>query len=135
MRRWAPHLITIAFVAVVMSPLLASPRFQSVPLSHYPMYARDAGRVVSLPTILRAGDEEPVSMSVLDTDDPLVAVTRLRRTIDVGGSTLLDLCLRIADRLDGAAVLIATERRDAVAHLEGRDSLLDRQVHVRCGGP
>jgi hypothetical protein len=135
MRRWVPHLVTIAFVAVVMSPLVGSPRFQSVPLSHYPMYARDAGRVVSLPTVLRADDGEPVSMSVLDTDDPLVAVTRLRRTIDVGGATLVDLCVRIADRLHGDGVIIATERRDSVAHLQGRESLLDRQVHVRCGDP
>ncbi|MDH4277110.1 MAG: hypothetical protein OEW83_03385 [Acidimicrobiia bacterium] len=133
MRRWAPHLATAAFVLVVMWPLLESPNFQSVPLSHYPMYARDAGRVVSLPTVIQTSDGEPVSMSVLDTDDPLVAVTRLRRTIEVGGATLLEFCVGIADRLDGAGVLIATERHDAIAHLEGRVSLIDRRVHVQCG--
>lgn len=135
MRRWAPHLAMAAFVLAVMSPALKSPAFQSVPLSNYPMYARDAGPVVSLPTVIRLRDGEPVSMSILDTDDPLVAVTRLRRTIEVGGDTLVDLCERIADRLDGARVAIATERHDAVAHLEGRESLVDRRVHVRCGGP
>ena len=142
-RRWVSHVVTWSALALVLSPLARSGDYQSVPLSHYSMYATDRGPVVAFPTMqLRSSlDSDELTilpMTALDTDDPLVAVSRLLQAIAGGASAMERLCrdaLHTGQPLGPeASIEIATEQHDAVARLADRPSLVGRTVHHRCAG-
>ncbi|MFN0092052.1 MAG: hypothetical protein ACKVWR_17560 [Acidimicrobiales bacterium] len=99
------------------------------------MYAHARERTATIPTA-RAQDESgrplPLTMpQIAGTDDPLIAVSALRRAIEAGRAG--ELCAEIAARAPAAALVeVVDERHDLVERAAGRPSLLERTVHARC---
>jgi hypothetical protein len=124
----------VAVLALLVVPV-ARDR-DSFPLSRYPMYAgtRPDADVFATATGRRA-DGRVRSLSphaIAGTDDPLIAMARVRSAISAGRAG--ELCADIAARVppDVVAVEVVEERHDLVAQVSGETSLLDREIHARC---
>jgi hypothetical protein len=137
-RRGLRRLVVIAVLAAVASSTLRDR--DSFPLSTYPMYATARGEIVDLATAVgfdATGIELRLSMATIaETDDPLIAESRVDRAIAAGRAG--ELCAEIAARAHGRGVVtveVVEERHDVVARTEGRASLLERTVHARCAAP
>jgi hypothetical protein len=136
-RGTARRVATVVVVCAVVAPALRD--VDSFPLSTYPMYASERARVATFPTAVGvvAGAEQRLPIDVIaDTDDPLIATSRVRSAIDAGAADAL--CAEIAARAatdveaDVDAIEVVTETHDSVALAAGRPSLLARTVHARC---
>jgi hypothetical protein len=136
-RGTARRVATVVVVCAVVAPALRN--IDSFPLSTYPMYASARARVTTFPTAVAfvAGVERRLPIEVIaDTDDPLIATSRVRAAIDAGAAAAL--CGEIATRaaadvdVDVDAIEVVTETHDTVDLAAGRPSLLERTVHARC---
>ena len=113
------------------------------PLSTYPMFTRDRGRVVDVPAVVINDGGRIVRLSptaIADTDQVIEAHNVVARAVAAGGAASLALCRHVAegqtDRLadgDGAAVIeVVVERYDAVDWAAGRDDPTARRVIASC---
>jgi len=134
-----PTRSALAFASFVICAVLLVPAFtgqDSFPISSYPMYAsvRDAeAELITARAFDFAGDEIALFMQeIADTDDPLVAVDRMR-TARRNGS-LAETCAAIAARSPSQVVRveIITVRYDLVAFASGDHTPLDTSVLERC---
>jgi hypothetical protein len=127
-------------------PLLLDPHDgDDFPSSTYPMFADDRGRVA---TVVRAvaidgsGAERLVPAEVIANQEPMQALSTVRRAVRGGGSEAGALCGAIAGRLTqgvgGSALAAAkyvelqTVKVDSIAYLGGNPEPVSRHVHARC---
>ena len=133
---WGRRLLTLAVVGALIAPVLAN--HDSFPLSTYPMYSRTRPAEVDIVTARgfdSAGSGVTLSIRVLaDTDDPLVAESRLRAAARGGAVPSGVMCEEILARTGAEirAVHLVTERHDIVARASGEPSLLDSVIHAAC---
>ncbi len=133
-------LLTAVVVIVLFAPVIRNQ--DSFPLSTQPMYATARDGVEWLPSARgvngRTGDQTRLSMAIVaDTDDPLIAKSRLEQGIRSDGAS--SLCDRIAERVAVDADLrgfdlveIISEQFDLVDFVANGAEPLDLRVHARC---
>jgi hypothetical protein len=108
-----------------------------LPLSTYPMFTHDPGRVVEQPTVVAVspgGDVERLSPeTIAATDQVIQAVMAVRQALDTGPAATRALCSDVAGRVDApATVAVVVERHDAVAWSAGEREPLYRRTVVAC---
>jgi hypothetical protein len=110
------------------------------PISTYPMFTHDPGRVVDVPTVIGVRADGSITRLTptqsAGTDQVIQAYVAVRGAIDDGAGASLALCRRAADRLDpGGAVVtveVAMERYDAVKWSAGARAPISRTVAAVC---
>jgi hypothetical protein len=128
----------LAAVAVPGARMLASPSApDGFPLSTYPMFARDPGRVVELATVIAVSPEGAVERlspeTIAGTDQVIQAGVTVRQAIDHGRAAAAALCRDIAGRVEGpATVAVVVEEHDAVAWSAGARDPRDRRTVAEC---
>lgn len=135
-RRLAPLLAA----AVVLAPLIRSPESDSYPLSTYPMFATDRGRVAAIATAVAIDSDGVVSRlgsaAIGGTDEVILAAATVSAAVRRG--EVDELCIEIARRLDRtefSTVIVRTEVVDVVDHVADDASPLRIEEHGRCGVP
>ena len=132
-RAVARRVAELVVIGAVLAPAVRDR--DSFPLSTYPMYAFVRDREVELGTaraVDAAGGPVHLSMTqIAATDDPLVAVQRVRDAIVTGAGE--ELCVAILRRAPAAAeVVVVTERHDVIDAARGEPSLVASEEHARC---
>jgi len=128
-RRIATGLVAAAVIAPAIRGV------DSYPLSTYPMYAsaRAAQATFATAVGLTDGRRRRLPIRVIaDTDDPLIASSRVRAAIDRGVAD--QLCAEIAGRTPAGVetIEIVSETHDTVDLVADRPSLIAREVHATC---
>jgi hypothetical protein len=141
-QRVAARVVALAVVGAVAWPGIASvaglDRSDGFPLSTYPMFSRDRGRVVEVSTAVALdadGDAVRLPPSVIaTTDQVLVAAAAARRAVTGGPAAASSLCEEVAARAGGRGteVAIVVERHDAIAWSAGEREPLERRVVAQC---
>lgn len=108
-----------------------------LPLSTYPMFTDDPGRVVEHSTVVAVspeGDVERLSPeTIAGTDQVMQAARAVRQAVGAGPDATRALCHEVASRVEApATVAVVVERHDAVAWSEGDREPLDRRTVVAC---
>jgi hypothetical protein len=108
-----------------------------LPLSTYPMFAHDRGRVVEQPTVVAVlpdGDIERLSPeTIAATDQVIQAAKAVRRALDAGPAATRLLCEEVAGRVDAPAIVaVVVERHDGVAWSARDRGPLERRTVVAC---
>ncbi len=133
--RWV---VTVVAVAVVASPAVLPDPADDFPLSTYPMFTADRGRVVDLDTavLVDVDGRHRLSPEVVGgTDEVIAAAVAVSQAVAGGLAALADLCADIADRIDSTGTVeIVTERHDAVDLLRDDAEPLATTVHHECDG-
>lgn len=139
MRRAA---LLAVLAAVLAWPAVDPTPSDGFPVSSYPMFASDRGRVVEVATAI--GVDSDGGRHRLDPhaigggDEVMLAASAVRRAVAAGPDEAERFCAEVADRLAGdgdrdiVAVEVRTEVRDAVADPTADDDPLDVRVHARC---
>lgn len=120
------RVLLAAFVLVLVSPALRN--VDSFPLSTQPMYANDRASTARLATVIgrdAGGGPRRLSMrSIATTDDPLIAQSRVARSIRSGHAD--ELCRAVAGRVSQptsvtslTSIEVVWERVDVVAMARG----------------
>jgi hypothetical protein len=126
-------------VATPAVRMLANPSTgDGFPLSTFPMFTEDHGRVLDLPTVVEVAGSGPGRLSprqIAGTDQVVQAWQTVRDAVEDGPEATRRLCEEVAGRLDGPARLeVVVERYDAVAWAADPDAGPEtREVLVRCG--
>lgn len=108
------------------------------PLSTYPMFTRDRGRIVEVPSVVvvrATGEVERLSPeTIADTDQVIEASVVVSRAI--AGGTAAQLCSEVAGRIDepddSGEVQVVVERYDSVRWAAGDDEPDERRVVASC---
>jgi hypothetical protein len=130
--------VALAVAWPALAPIVGQPSSDGFPLSTYPMFSRDRGQVVEVPTVVALGDDgevERLPPSVIaDTDQVLVAAAAVRRAVDGGPAAAGALCAEVAERAGGrgTSVAVVVERHDAIAWSAGDREPLDRREVSEC---
>lgn len=142
----APHWRRAALLVLAVAvgaPALQPDPADGFPVSSYPMFATDRGRVVVLATavgVTREGDERRLGpQAVGGGDEVMLAASAARLAVSGSSADARRYCREVADRVaDGAgpddvtAVEVRTEERDAVADPQARRPARDVVAHARC---
>lgn len=130
----------ITIVAVVAVALPGFTDRDSFPLSNYPMFSYDRGRVTAFDTAVgvRAdGSTERLSPQLIGGGYEVIhAAQTVTKAIRAGDAA--SLCTEIAARAAGeayATIEVVTERYDTVGWFEGDETPIDRRVHASCEVP
>lgn len=128
---------TVAVAWPAVSSVLGLGSSDGFPLSTYPMFARDPGRVVELPTVVAVDAHDRVERlspeTIADTDQVIQALVTVRRAVAGGPDAAEALCLDVADRVDaGVRVEVVVERWDSIAWAAGEREPRDRRVVASC---
>jgi hypothetical protein len=131
--RW---LVTGVVACAVLAPAVWPHASDGFPISTYPMFTSERGRVIGLDTaVLVAGDRRVrLSPEVIGgTDEVVLASVLVSDAIAEGPVALQRLCGEIAERLDRpGTVEIVTETHDTIALLRHGGRPLSTVVHRRC---
>jgi hypothetical protein len=131
--RW---LVTVAVATAVVLPAVLPGEADGFPISTYPMFTAERGRVMALDTVVLVDGERRERLSpeeIGGTDEIVLAAVTVNRAISAGGETLERLCTEIAARIDRpGTVEIVTETHDTVALLQDDAAPSAVQVHERC---
>jgi len=106
------------------------------PISTYPMFTRDRGRLVEVPSVvITEGDEvDRLSPSAIaDTDQVIEAHEVVARAVREHAAD--ELCREVAGRVDldgGEQLEVVLERYDTIAWASGDDEPLQRRVVASC---
>lgn len=133
----------LAATALVLLPgvrLLAdgSEAPDGFPLSTYPMFARDRGRVVEVPSVVlvRDGDVERLSPSTIAGSDQVIeASVVVGDAVRGGPGPAAALCREVRDRLGSSGdgeVQVVVERYDTVRWAAGDEEPDERRVVAAC---
>lgn len=129
-------MVTVVAVAAVAAPAVLPDPEDDFPLSTYPMFTTERGRVVDLDTAVLVDEDGRHRLSPEDvggTDEIVAAAVAVSRAIAGGPVALATLCGDIAERVDGpGTVEVVTERHDAVALLQNGAPPVEVTVHQRC---
>jgi hypothetical protein len=136
--------VSVAFAAAVALPgvrlLVEREPGDGFPLSTYPMFDEDPGRVLEMPAVVAEtdGGVERLSPEVIaGTDQVVQAWEALRAAIAGGPGAVAELCREVAGRLDGPRRLaVVIERHDIRRWSSDLDSEpLERRALARCRAP
>ena len=133
MSRVAAAIISIALIAVTLSPLLRAPTDDSYPLSTYPMVAwkRPTKLSMSYPIGETAtGERRYLAPYIIGTGEVLQARAIVERAVNKGGTELKDFCARVANRVATAAQFADVVR---IRVMSGTHESIDFLVHHRLG--
>jgi hypothetical protein len=139
--RWRALLVSAVVLAAVGLPgvrMLASDDApDGFPLSTYPMFTSDRGRVVELPTVVAVGPDGTTERlspaTIAGTDQVVQAGVTVRQAVAAGTGATARLCAEVADRVDGpATVAVVVERHDVVAWSAGDHDPVERRVLAEC---
>lgn len=127
--------LAAAATAVLAWPAVDPSPSDGLPVSNYPMFARDRARVSSFPLVeLVAPDGSVRRLSVREisgTDQPMQAAMTITQAIGTG--TAGEFCAELAATLaTPGRVEVVTARYDAIAWFEGDREPLSRDVHAAC---
>ena len=129
-------MVTVVAVAVVAAPAVWPEPEDDFPISTYPMFTAERGRVVDLDTVVLVDEDGRHRLSpgeVGGTDEIVAAAVAVSRAIAGGPTALATLCDDIADRVDAAGTVeVVTDRHDAVALLQDGAPPVAIDVHERC---
>ena len=129
---------TLGLAAAILSPLLRDARWDSFPISSFPMFSRgDLGSVVALGHAVLVTDDgarSPAPPSLVGTPEPMVAKNLIEGAIARGRAA--ELCARIAARAaaeapHARAVEIVTSTFDTRRYFADPTPLA-REVHASC---
>lgn len=147
-RRAQAYTLCAALLGATAAPALSDPSDDGFPLSTYPMFAEDRGRVapvVRAVAIGTDGSERRVPAVLLANSEPMQALQTLRKTIAAGPGEAVRLCRAVASRIRASGdselasqsrLELQTVRVDSVAYLAGEAEPVSRKVHARCSlGP
>jgi hypothetical protein len=136
MRNRTRWLVTLGVAVAVLAPAVVPHAADGFPISSYPMFTSDRGRVMALDTVVLVDDGERTRLSpevIGGTDEIVLAAVIVRDAISDGATGLQRLCREVADRVDRAGTVeIVTETHDTVALLQEDAEPLRVQVHHRC---
>ena len=131
-------MVTVAVGLVVVAPAVLPDPADDFPISTYPMFTAERGRVVDLDTAVlvdEGGRHRLSPEEVGGTDEIVAAAVAVSRAVAGGPTALAILCADIADRVDErGSIEIVTERHDAVALLQDGAEPVEVTVHERCDG-
>ena len=107
------------------------------PLSTFPMFTEDHGRVLELPTVVAVtatGVERLSPAEIAGTDQVVQAWETVRRAVERGRDAARELCDEVAGRVDGPASLaVVVERYDILAWAaHPSDPPQNRRTVARC---
>jgi hypothetical protein len=107
------------------------------PLSTYPMFTHDPGRVVEHPTVVAVSPRSDVDRlspeTIAGTDQVIQAGVSVRQALDSGPSATRALCADVAGRVDApATVAVVVERHDSVAWSAGDREPIERRILAAC---
>jgi hypothetical protein len=128
--------VTVVVSLVLLAPALWPDPGDDFPISTYPMFTAERGRVVDIDTAVLLDGEERHRLSpeiVGGTDEIVSAAVAVSRAIAGGDAALDRLCAEIAVRVAGpGSIEIVTERHDAVSLLQEGAEPIAVTVHARC---
>ena len=134
-RRWVAYGISLVAVAAVALPGFTDR--DSFPLSNYPMFSNDRGRVTAFDTAVGVdtdGNVERLSpRRISGSYEVIHAASTVSKAIRIGDAD--GLCREIAERArdDGLMrIEVVTETYDTVRWFEGDETPIARRVHARC---
>lgn len=129
-------MVTVVAVAIVAAPAVLPDPADDFPISTYPMFTAQRGRLVDLDTAVLVDEDGRHRLSpeeVGGTDEVVSAAVAVSRAIAGGPVALATLCADIAERVDGPGTIeVVTERHDAVALLEDGAAPVEVTVHHEC---
>jgi hypothetical protein len=129
-------MVTVVVVGVVLAPAVWPGAEDDFPLSTYPMFTAERGRVVELDTVVLVRDGQRLRLSpeeVGGTDEVVGAAVAVDRAVAAGPVATARLCDTVAERVEGpGTVEVVTEHHDAVAFLRDEAPPLRMTVHHRC---
>ena len=126
-----------AVVWPAVSLLLGGPDADSFPLSTYPMFTRDRPQIVEVATVVGVGGGGAERLSpelIAGTDQVMLAVTAVQRSVAGAAGGPEALCREVAGRIEDPAVWhveVVVERHD-LDRWPHADEPLDRMVVARC---
>lgn len=140
-RRWA-NLVTIATLGAVLSPVVRDT--DGFPLSNYPMFSSRRDSAVQIHHVVawsREGAHRPVSPELVGTDEIMQAHRTIKIAVRQGRAD--SLCREVAKRiardtrawLDVDALVVRTDRYDAVAYFQVGPKPLRTTVRAQCEVP
>jgi hypothetical protein len=108
-----------------------------LPLSTYPMFARDRGRVVEQPTVVAMSPGGEVARlspeTIAGTDQVMQAARAVQHAVGAGPAATRALCEEVAGRVDApVTVAVVVERYDPIAWSEGDREPVERRTVVAC---
>lgn len=126
---------SVLLLGAMLWPAFGPPEADSLPLSNYPMFARDRERVSSFHAVVLVTDDGTERLlrpsEVGGTDQPVQAARTVQQAI--GRDEAAELCAEIAAGLDGTTRLeVVTRRYDAVAWFRDDHRVVDELVHATC---
>lgn len=139
--RWRALLVSAAVVIAVAVPgvrMLISPEVpDGFPLSTYPMFTRDRGRVVEVATVVAETPQGEVGRlsprTIAGTDQVVQAGVTVRQAVAAGPGAAGRLCDEVAGRVAApATVAVVVERYDVIAWSAGGREPLERRAHAEC---
>lgn len=136
----------IASVAVATAVALPGMRWlieayepsDGFPISTYPMFTGDPGRIVELPTVVAVASDGAVErlspQTIAGTDQVIQASVTVRTAVAAGSDAARELCNEVADRVGGPTTLaVVVERHDAIAWAaDSSIGPVDRRTVVSC---
>jgi len=134
-------IVSAGFVAAVALPglrtLLQDEPGDGFPLSTYPMFDEDPGRVLELPTVVLETGERVEHLSprlIAGTDQVIQAWEAVKAAVAGGPATAGALCIEVADRVHRPGeVAVVIERHDVRDWSHHRDATpLDRRTIAHC---
>jgi hypothetical protein len=131
---WWRRAVVVGALLAVLSPAVRDR--DSFPLSTYPVYATVRPRTATFATAAGIGSDggrrRLTMRTIADTDDPLIAESRVAGAVASGHGG--DLCREIAGRAPNGvvAVSVVIETHDVVDAAGGRPSLRERRVVSTC---
>lgn len=107
------------------------------PLSTYPMFTRDPGRVAELPTVIAVSPGGEVERlppaTIAGTDQVVQAGVTVRQAVAAGTAATARLCREVARRVDApATVAVVVERHDVIAWSAGDHEPIERRTMAEC---
>jgi hypothetical protein len=133
--------VVVGVVVPGIRMLASSDAPDGIPLSTYPMFTRDPGRVVEQPTVVAVSPEGEIERlspeTIAGTDQVMQAAMAVRQAVGAGPAPTRALCAEVAGRVDApATVAVVVERYDAIAWSEGDGEPFERRTVVACkAGP
>jgi hypothetical protein len=128
--------VTAVAAAAVLAPAVWPHASDGFPLSTYPMFTDERGRVIGLDTVVleRDGRRQRLSPALIGgTDEVVLASATVSDAIAGGPAAVARLCREVADRLDRAGTVeVVTEVYDTVALLRHGAGPVQRRVHGTC---
>ena len=129
---------TVGLAAAILSPLFRERRWDSFPISSFPMFSRgDLGSIVALGHVVLVSESDsrsPAPPALVGTPEPMVAKNLIESAIARGDAA--GLCTRIAARArieapDARTVEVVTSTFDTRRYFADR-APLSREVHASC---